>query len=412
MREGYKQTEVGVFPEDWEPLRVGDSIEFKNGLNKAKSFFGFGTPIINYMDVFHNTDIGANNIKGLVSVTSDEKATYSARVGDLFFTRTSETVDEIGVSAVLSEKITDAVFSGFVLRGRDKPNTSAFELKFKKYCFQSEIVRQQIRSSASYTTRALTNGKLLSKVIVPTPSNPNEQKAIASALSDVDGLIASLEALIAKKRALKTATMQQLLTGKTRLDGFEIDWSIKKISDLGNVSTGSTPSTFEEFFWGGEFPWITPTDIGEKRDISSSGRNLTQLGLDQVRKVPKDAVLVTCIASIGKNAVLKKDGACNQQINFISINEEHCADFIYYLIEYNRDLLLANSGQTAVPIISKAAFSEIEICIPEKSEQVEIGRVLAEMDDDIQLNCIRLSKTKALKQGMMQELLTGRTRLV
>ena len=115
----------------------------------------------------------------------------------------------------------DTVFSGFVLRAR--PRDGRLSDHYKQYCFASRVVRSQIVSSATYTTRALTNGRSLSAVWIPVPPKP-EQRAIAEALSDVDGLLAALGALIAKKRAIKQAAMQQLLTGKTRLPGFSGAW--------------------------------------------------------------------------------------------------------------------------------------------------------------------------------------------
>ncbi|KZL21209.1 EcoKI restriction-modification system protein HsdS [Pseudovibrio axinellae] len=215
--KGFKQTELGEIPEDWDVALIGDYIEFKNGLNKAKKYFGYGTPIINYMDVFGQEGIRKEHVVGCVDVSREEIKNYSAKKGDVFFTRTSETVEEIGLSSVLLDDISSAVFSGFILRGRDKSDSSKIHLNFKKYCFGSEVVRAQIKSSSSYTTRALTNGTLLAKVLFPLPSLENEQIAIASVLTTMEGEIHSLENRLAKTKALKQGMMQELLTGRTRL---------------------------------------------------------------------------------------------------------------------------------------------------------------------------------------------------
>src|SRR5690606_29474782 len=121
--------------------------------------------------------------------------------------------EEIGIASVMLDEPNDTVFSGFVLRAR--PNNDSLENEFKKYCFSTRYVRRQITSRASYTTRALTNGRLLSATSLARPPVA-EQLAIAAALCDADELIASLDALIAKKRDIKQTAMQQLLTGKTR----------------------------------------------------------------------------------------------------------------------------------------------------------------------------------------------------
>jgi len=213
LRPGYKQTEVGVIPEDWEVVMIGDLFSFKNGLNKAKEFFGYGTPIVNYMDVFSHPRLSVDEIDGRVDVNPKELLAYNVRKGDVFFTRTSETIEEIGMASVMLDDPEKTVFSGFVLRAR--PKTDDIDDSYKAYCFSPRYFRSQVTARASYTTRALTNGRSLSATKLARPPKP-EQRAIATALSDVDALLDGLDRLIVKKRDLKQAAMQRLLTGKTR----------------------------------------------------------------------------------------------------------------------------------------------------------------------------------------------------
>ena len=221
MRPGYKKTEVGVIPEAWEVVPVGDLFTFKNGLNKAKQFFGRGTPIVNYMDVFGKPSLRIGEVVGQVAVSPKELNAYNVRKGDVFFTRTSETVKEIGTASVMLDEPESTVYSGFVLRAR--PTNDSLDDTFKTYAFSPRYFRKQIIARASYTTRALTNGRSLSVALLARPPLP-EQRAIAAALSDVDALLGGLDRLIAKKRDLKQAAMQQLLTGQTRLPGFHGEW--------------------------------------------------------------------------------------------------------------------------------------------------------------------------------------------
>ncbi|MFQ5771982.1 MAG: hypothetical protein ACE5HX_15715, partial [bacterium] len=118
IQKGYKQTEVGVIPEDWDAIPMGNLFKFKNGLNKAKDFFGKGTPIVNYMDVYKRPGLKEQDIHGKVELAIDEIRNYQVKQGDVFFTRTSETVEEIGMSSVVLYEPKDTVFSGFVLRAR------------------------------------------------------------------------------------------------------------------------------------------------------------------------------------------------------------------------------------------------------------------------------------------------------
>lgn len=244
---GFKRTEVGVIPNAWEAVLLGDLFAFKNGLNKAKRFFGSGTPIVNYMDVFERPGIRMNDLAGRVSLQVDEIRNFKVRQGDVFFTRTSETVEEIGIASVMLDEPCDTVFSGFVLRAR--PRNSRLENQYKQYCFDLRAVRSQIVSNATYTTRALTNGRSLSAVWIAVPPKP-EQRAIAEALSDVDGLITALEALIVKKRAMKQATMQQLLTGKTRLPSFSGEWEKTVMGEIGLIYGGLSGKNKNDFGTG------------------------------------------------------------------------------------------------------------------------------------------------------------------
>jgi type I restriction enzyme, S subunit len=203
------------FSGEWDSFLIGDFLNFKNGLNKAKSFFGHGTPIVNYMDVFGGGRIDAASIAGLVEVTTAEQSAYGVKDGDILFTRTSETPDEIGLAAVADGVPEGTVFSGFVLRGR--PQNEKLTRNFTKYCFRSEPIRRQIISRATYTTRALTNGRQLSQIEIYAPNDAAEQDAIASVLSDMNAEIQALDTRLEKARQVKEGMMQNLLTGRIRL---------------------------------------------------------------------------------------------------------------------------------------------------------------------------------------------------
>ncbi|WP_094604503.1 Type-1 restriction enzyme EcoKI specificity protein [Sporomusa silvacetica DSM 10669] len=211
---GYKKTEAGIVPEDWEVKTIGMLFSFKNGLNKAKEYFGYGTPIVNYMDVYSKRGLVADDIQGRVFVSADEIKAFDVQKGDVFFTRTSETPEEVGVSTTILEDLKDTVFSGFILRAR--PKTESLDIYYQKYCFSSSIIRHKIVSSCTYTTRALTNGRSLSTISLPIPPLP-EQIAIAQFLSDMDEEIEKLIAKLNKYKAIKRGMMQELLIGKRRL---------------------------------------------------------------------------------------------------------------------------------------------------------------------------------------------------
>lgn len=217
IRQGFAQElltgkrRLPGFTQAWNPHILSDAYEFKNGLNKEKRFFGIGTPIINYMDVFSSPYIRPDGIAGRVTVSAVERSNYSARKDDVFFTRTSETVDEIGMASVLTDELANAVFSGFVLRARPKQNL--LKPAFAGHVLRSEYVRRQIMATASYTTRALTNGRLLSAIKLDVPP-PDEQVAIACVLSDLDREIEALSLRLGKARKIKQGMGRELLASR------------------------------------------------------------------------------------------------------------------------------------------------------------------------------------------------------
>jgi len=251
----------------------------------------------------------------------------------------------------------------------------------------------------------------LAKIIITLPISLPEQQNIASILSTWDKAIELKEKLISEKKKQKIALMQELLTGKKRLDGFDGEWEEIRLGDVSHIITGTTPSTKVEEYFGGEYPWITPTDINDKRDIYESSRTLTESGIKKGRFVPKGSLLVTCIASIGKNAILKVDGSCNQQINAILPSPNHSNVFLYYLLNYKVDTLKSYAGTSATAILNKEKFSNLVFLLPNLTEQTAIANILSLADKEISLLEKELEALKEQKKGLMQLLLTGIVRV-
>ena len=406
--EGYKMSEVGVIPEEWEVKTFGEVMTgFSSGATpyrgRPEYYKGnirwITSGELNYNVITDTIEKITENAVRNTNLKIHPKGTFLMAITGLEAEGTRGSCGIVGAEATTNqscmalfptkELLTEYLFHYYVNYG----NSLALE-----YC---QGTKQQ-----SYTAKIV---KILPIIVPPTIE---EQQAIASALSDVDALITVLGQLITKKRNIKQGAMQQLLTGKKRLPGFGGEWEMKQVIQWGEVITGGTPSTQIKEFWNGTIPWITPTDITNKKDISKTEREITSLGLTSIRKLPYNSVLITCIASIGKNAILRKDGACNQQINAIIPNKEHNADFIYYLIENNKQYLLGNAGITATNIISKKDFSALSFLVPPLPEQQAIAQILSDMDTEIEALEQKRDKYKAIKQGMMQELLTGKMRLV
>jgi len=408
LPQGYKRTEVGVIPVEWEAMPIGYYFDFKNGLNKGKEYFGYGTPIVNYMDVYNFRSLHLKDIAGRVDVTNDELKAYEIKKGDVCFTRTSETVEEIGISSVILEDMPSTVFSGFVLRAR--PKNDELCDSYKKYCFSSAIVRKAIALKSTYTTRALTNGKQLSSVKIPVPPAKTEQKAIARALSEVDGLIASLTALIAKKRAVKHATMQQLLTGKTRLAGFTGAWEVQNFGETAQIRKNKVNPKEQ-----GVQPFCIELEhIASETGLLLGSTEATQSSSIKALFFKDDILFGKLRAYLKKYWFADRMGVASTEIWAIVANKEKMiAKYLFQIVRTDGFIEAASlSYGTHMPRSDWNIIKNLSIPLPPLPEQTAIAAILTDMDTEITTLETRLAKTKALKTGMCQELLTGKTRLL
>ena len=163
-------------------------------------------------------------------------------------------------------------------------------------------------------------------------------------------------------------------------------WSKCSVENFGTIVTGNTPSTEKLEYYGEKYSWITPSDIGFSKNIYTGERGLSEIGFSKVRKLLPGSILITCIASIGKNAILEKIGSCNQQINAIIPNTNMDSNFIYYLFENNIAILKKHAVTSAKTIINKDTFSNLIFKIPKKKEeQSKIGYALSKQDNKLEL---------------------------
>ncbi len=401
----------------WDTATIGAFLDFKNGLNKGKDFFGHGTPIINYTDVYKKRGLKKNDVCGKVSLTRDEIHRFDAQKNDVFFTRTSETPEEVGMSSVLLEDIDDCVFSGFVLRGR--PKNDMFVPEYCKYCFTTEAVRSAIIMGCTYTTRALTNGKQLSTIEIVVPPKP-EQEAIAKSLTEIDELISSLEKLITKKKAIKQGAMQELLTGKRRLPGFSGEWSKCKLGSLGVFLKGAGISRNDSN--SGNLPAVRYGELYTKHRnyVNSYFSHISKEVASNAQRVYRGDILFAASGEtkedIGKCSAIIYETAAYAGGDILIFRPTAQLDPVFMgtlLNMADARKQRAEQGQgDAVVHIHADALSSISIMIPNIEEQQAIAEILIGMDKEIELLERKLEKYRQVKQGMMQQLLTGNIRLV
>lgn len=184
-------------------------------------------------------------------------------------------------------------------------------------------------------------------------------------------------------------------------------WEYHKIGDLGKIITGSTPSTSRQEYYGNEYLWASPIDLGDVKYVENTQTMISYEGFQIVRKIPAESILVVCIGStIGKVGIATKEMSTNQQINSIVCNTEYDSEFIYYQLLFNRNKIKNASSQLAVPIINKNDFGDVRLLVPRnKNEQQKIAYVLSKVDELIKKTEQIIEQSKRLKKGLMQKLL-------
>lgn len=209
-----------------------------------------------------------------------------------------------------------------------------------------------------------------------------------------------------------TKDKKQTAYQDTPIGKIPADWEVKKIKNVGKVITGSTPSTNNSEYYGDEYLFISPIDLGEEKYVVNSVKKLSKFGLSVCRKIPENSILFTCIGStIGKIGISKFELATNQQINSIVPFENYDFEYLYYQLEFEAIKIKLLAGEQAVPIINKSEFENIILRIAPLSEQKRIAEVLSTWDKAIQLTEQLIRQKEQRKKWLMQQLLTGKKRL-
>ena len=414
VKPGYKQTEAGVIPEDWDVVRLSELGKFRNGINKSSAAFGHGYPFVNLMDVFGVSSIEANAELGLVDTNGMEQQTYDIQKGDVLFIRSSVKPSGVGLSAVVEKDLPKTVYSGFLIRFRD---SGALGNGFKRHCFYEEGFRKRVIGASSVSANTNINQDNLKRLPLPLPPTRAEQEGIAEALSEIDELLGALETLTAKKQAIKQAAMQQLLTGKTRLPGFTGEWETKRLGDVASLFKGSGLSKAD----------LTPD--GKRRCIhygelfTTYGERIIEVlnGTDRedalFRSVRNDVLMPTSAETPNglatASCMLLSDIIIGGDILVIRALESLLnGEFLAYAVKANRNQVMQLVSGTTVFHLYGRNMAYFSFRAPSVAEQTAIVTVFSDMEAEIALLQRRRDKIRVIKQGMMQQLLTGRVRLV
>jgi type I restriction enzyme, S subunit len=422
LKPGYKQTEVGVIPEEWnvKPLKQLSPRQCVGVVVNPSSYFDDeGT-----VPFLVGSNVGENSIKWRtakrISDASNQilGATRLA-AGDLVTVR----VGEPGVTAVIPPEL-DGCNCASMMIVRQHPS---FDSHWLCWLMNSRIGRLQVDHVQYGTAQKQFNISDAVDFCYPVPPLP-EQHAIATALSDVDDLIASLDRLIAKKRDIKQATMQQLLTGKTRLPGFSREWKVMKLEDVADKDVqwsitggpfGSNLKTVDYVTDGVRIIQLQNIGDGVFHDdykIYTSEEKADELiscniypGEIILSKMG-DPVARACIVPNGDRRYLMASDSIRLVVNKKCFDKRFVHDYINSSY-FRKKAMEASTGSTRQRI-GLEDLRKLPFVVPPLSEQQAIANILSDIDAEIAALEQKRDKTRALKQGMMQELLTGKTRLI
>ena len=406
LMPGYKRSDVGVIPDDWDAKPLGEIGDSLIGLTyRPSEVRKYGTLVLRSSNVQNGTLCFDDN----VFVDADIPERIMVRPGDILVCVRNGSRDLIGKSALIDERAIGMTFGAFMAVFRSEHG------KLLHHVFQSGIFKKQINEHLGATINQITN-KSLNSFKVPLPPTDEERTEIANALSDVDTLLATLDQVIAKKRDMKKAATQQLLSGETRLPGFIDEWQLKRLGDVVDTDPENLGADTATDFC---FNYISLEDVDRGQLRSHSEQIFIDAPSRARRKLMTSDVLVSTVRpNLQSHLLFKGDTGhwvCSTGFCVIRCREGvTCPAFVFshfFAADVNRqiDTLLTGSNY---PAINSGDVRNLEIKFPSYIEQCAIATVLSEMDAELSALEARRDKTSNIKQAMMQELLNGKTRLV
>jgi type I restriction enzyme S subunit len=400
--EGYKKTEIGVIPEDWDVVSItkATSAIFLGLTAKVDYVNSGGIPLI------RATDIASGRLKfsdaRTISVRQHKELTRYRRPKkeDVLVSKSGS----LGVCAIVDVDRDFSIYESIIVI----QSNSLLNSNFLLWLVRDERTQIRIIGEKVGSTVGHLNLEMFRKLLIPLPPL-REQKAIAQTLSDVDVLIAELDKLIAKKRNIKTATMQQLLTGKTRLPGFSGEWEVKKLGDVVDFSNGKAHEN--SILQNGKFIVINSKFISTQGEVKKySDSCFCSVSTDQIvmvmSDVPNGKAIAKCFYIDKEDKYTLNQRICS--LKAITVDSK----ILFYLIDRNPYYLAFDDGVKQTNLRKEDVLSCPLKLPPTLEEQKAIAQVLSDIDSEITALEKRRAKTQAIKQGMMQELLTGRTRII
>jgi type I restriction enzyme S subunit len=381
LKTGYKQTEVGVIPSDWEVKKIGELGKFSkgSGVRKDESLSG-DIPCVRYGELYTRHSDYIKQFYSFISKEISETA-KKLKTGDILFAGSGETKEEIGKSVAFIDEF-DAYAGGDIVI----LTPTNVEPLYLGYLLNAPIVQKQKASRGQGDAVVHISAAQLAIISISLPPTKAEQTAIATALSDTDQYITHLEKLIAKKRNIKEGAMQELLKPKE-------GWVVRKLGEIAPLQRGFDLPNKD--LREGNYPVIYSNGIGNYHNIY---------------QVKSSGVVTGRSGTIGKVTFVEQDYWPHNTALWVTDFKGNCPKFIFYLfLHIKLEKFATGSG---VPTLNRNDVHDFHVSIPPFDDQTKIATILTDMDSEITIIETKLFKAKNIKQGMMQQLLTGKIRLI
>lgn len=398
--EGYKNTLLGIIPNEWEVKKIKEIGQVVTGNTPAtseKENYGDSYLFVSPVDLSDLKYI--KNTEKKLSLIGFEKSRKLPK-GAVLFTCIG-LIGKVGIS--LCDLSCNQQINAIICN----------ELMFNEYLYYELRIRaSKIKLIAGEQVLPIINKSDFENVKILIPPLP-EQRKIAEVLSTWDRAIEKQTLLVEKLELRKKGLMQQLLTGKKRLHGFSEEWKTVKLGSIADVVGGGTPDTNNSDYWDGNIAWLTPSEIGTEKYVYTSKKHITEEGLknSSARLLPVGTIVFTSRATIGLKAILKTEASTNQGFQSLIISQSSNIEFVYYLLDILIHVIRKKSSGSTFPEISANSLKSINITTPPLEEQNAIAEILSVCDKEISLAKQKLDTLRQQKKGLMQVLLTGKKRV-
>lgn len=407
----YKDTPIGKIPVDWEVKKLGELGEFKNGINKDKDDFGFGSSMVNLMDVFGKNYLEKSmEISSLVNATENELENYNLLEGDVIFVRSSIKPTGVGLTVLIKNNFLNTTYSGFLIRFRTFSETLSTE--FKKHCFYADYFRNELLSKSTISANTNINQVALSSLKLIIPTLPEQQK-IAEILSAWDKAIQETSSIIKSLEKRNKALAFSLLTGKKRLKEFQgIKTKPVQIKDIAQeISLKNKSDEDYVVFSCTKYNGLVPS-------LEYFGKKIYSDNLTTYKIIKKNQfAYATNHIEEGSMGILEREniGLISPMYTVFDFNLGVNRDYIFkmlktdfYINEYKRRMEGSIDRRGG---LRWSEFSKINIYLPSLEEQNKIAEIVNTANEELQQYQQKLNNLKMQKKGLMQKLLTGKVRV-